>query len=246
MGGSSSIVLCEDIAGISAKAADIFIRSAKNAIKERGVFTVSLAGGSTPAALYRLLATTPCSSEIEWGKTHLFWGDERCVPHDHKDSNYRMVREALIDSINIPSSNIHPVRGEMGEAAAENYEKELKGFFGVEEGIFPAFDLILLGMGDDGHTASLFPETEILKEEKAWVGAVYVEKFKSVRATLTVPVLNNAREIVFLVSGGGKSSMLKTVLEGDYRPDKYPSQFLRGAKGKTTWLVDKAAAAAIS
>jgi len=235
------IIYCKGPEDISLRAADRLAVLAKEAIRTKGRFTLSLAGGSTPKLLYRLLSSEKYSRKIPWDKVHLFWGDERCVPPGHPDSNYRMVFETLLAAIDIPAENVHPIRGEMGEAGVADYEKTLKMNFRVDGPAFPCFDLVLLGMGDDGHTASLFPGTPALSEGKAWVSKVFVERLKSMRISLTPPVINNAAEILLLVSGEGKAPALKEVLEGPFDPCRYPAQILLRAKGKVTWLIDEAA-----
>lgn len=245
-GNQPEIIHCKGPEDLSIIGAERLVTLAREAVRVNGRFTLSLAGGSTPQALYRLLSSEKYSKDILWDKVHLFWGDERCVSPEHPDSNYRMVRETLLSTIDIPSKNVHRIKGELGETAASDYEKILKINFGTEGEPFPRFDLILLGMGDDGHTASLFPGTPVLSDEKAWVNTVFVEKFNSMRITLTPPVINSATEIIMLVSGEGKAPALKEVLEGSFDPDRYPSQLLRRAKGNVTWLVDEAAASLLS
>jgi 6-phosphogluconolactonase len=175
---------------------------------------------------------------------HFFWGDERHVPPDHPRSNYRMAYETLFAPASIPGENIHRVCGEEPDAAlaAEKYEQDLRAFFGLEAGQLPQFDCILLGLGSDGHTASLFPGTEALHETNRLVTANWVEKFKTYRITLTVPVLNHADLVVFLVSGAEKAEALKEVLQGDYRPDRFPAQLIRPGPEKLRWIVDREAA----
>lgn len=245
-GNPPKITVCSDIGDISTRAAGAFIDIANRAIVDSGIFTVALSGGSTPEALYRLLATDEYRSRIDWSKAHPFWGDERRVPSDHPDSNYRMAYETLISKVDIPANNIHRIRGELGEDAACEYEREIKEVFQLKGNELPNFDLILLGMGDDGHTASIFPGTPAVHEDGGIVTAVYVEKLKSTRITLTPPVINNSSNIIFLVSGENKAAALKQVLEGDYMPEKYPAQFIRNAKGRVTWFVDRGAASGLT
>ena len=240
-GNQQKIIICKEPEDLSVRGAERIAVLAKEAVRVNGRFTLSLAGGSTPEALYRLLSSEEYSRKIPWDKVHLFWGDERCVPSDHSDSNYRMVRETLLSVIDIPPENVHRIKGELGEAGAADYEKILRMSFNMDAPAFPCFDLILLGMGADGHTASLFPGTSVLSEEKIWVRNVYVENLKSMRITLTPPVINSAAEILILVSGEGKAPALKEVLEGPFDPGRYPAQLLSRAKGNVTWLVDEAA-----
>ncbi|MBI3014469.1 MAG: 6-phosphogluconolactonase [Candidatus Tectomicrobia bacterium] len=231
-------------------AAEEYVRRAEEAVKAQGIFTVVLAGGSTPKALYRLLAGEEEPSfraRLPWHKIHFFWGDERHVPLDHPDSNYRMACEALLSSVPVPSENVHRVRTENPDAwqAAKEYEEEICKFFfpsGRTAGQLPRFDLVLLGMGADGHTASLFPGTEALHEQARLVVSQWIERFRAYRITMTAPLLNNAARIIFLVSGEEKAETLREVLQGEYRPERFPAQLIRPAHGSLLWLVDSAAA----
>jgi 6-phosphogluconolactonase len=192
-----------------------------------------------------LLASDPVFRDrLPWRHLHFFWGDERHLPPDDPQSNYRMAYETLLSLTPVPSQNIHRVPAEEPDAAlaAKKYEQELQAFFGLGAGQLPRFDCILLGMGTDGHTASLFPGTEALHETTRLVVANWVEKFNACRITLTVPVLNHADLVVFLVSGAEKAEALKEVLQGDYRPDRFPAQLVRPDNGNLLWIVDKAAA----
>jgi 6-phosphogluconolactonase len=226
-------------------AADEFVRQATAAVRSKDRFTVALAGGSTPKALYRLLAT---NAALPWDRMYFFFGDERHVPPDHPESNYQMARETLLSKVPILASNIFRVSAENPDAsqAAQSYEQTLRQFFQTPPGSFPRFDLILLGMGPDGHTASLFPGTKALQERSRLVVANWVEKFKTDRITLTLPVLNNAAMVMFLVSGQDKANTLKEVLEGGQPADLLPSKRICPTDGKLIWLVDQAAAAALS
>jgi 6-phosphogluconolactonase len=208
-------------------------------------FTIALSGGSTPRGLHTLLANEPTIRDgLPWQNWHFFWGDERHVPPDHPQSNYRMAYDTLLSIAPVPAENIHRVPAEEPDAAvaAEKYEQELRAFFELEAGQLPRFDCILLGMGPDGHTASLFPATEALHETKRLVTANWVEKFKAYRITLTVPVLNRAGLVIFLVSGVEKAEALKEVLQGDYRPELFPAQLIQPGPEKLLWIVDRAAA----
>ncbi|HVO43746.1 MAG TPA: 6-phosphogluconolactonase [Aggregatilineales bacterium] len=233
-----------DAQALARAAAEQFVTLGSAAIAGAGRFSVALSGGSTPQAMFNLLATEPFVKRIEWARVHLFWGDERCVPPDHPDSNYRMTREALLDKIAIPAANVHRMRGEVDpvQAVAE-YAEGLRAFFGMAN--FPHFDLVLLGMGDDGHTASLFPGTAAIHESNAWVIAPYVAKVSMWRMTLTPPVLNAARQIRFLVAGAGKADRLADVLNGPYQPDTLPAQIVKPTGGELVWMVDAAAASKI-
>ena len=203
-------------------AADAFCRAAERAVAERGRCTVSLSGGSTPKGLYRLLAGRDLPSDrIEW-----FWGDERNVPPDHSESNFRMVREALLDHVSVPPENIHPVPIDSADpaSAAHRYEAVLRKTFGEER--MPDWDIVLLGMGDDAHTASLFPETAALAEDTRWFVENWVEKFATYRYTLTAPAINSGREIWFLVAGEAKRQALARVLGPEHLPGQLPSQLI--------------------
>jgi len=228
-------------------AAEEVIRSASDAVAKRGRFTIALSGGSTPRNLYTLIAAN-ASTTLPWNQMFFFWGDERHVPPDSPDSNYRMAKESLLSKVPIPPANIFPVPAENPDAAqvAEVYEQTLRRFFAVAPGEFPRFDLILLGMGPDGHTASLFPETAALQEKSRLVVANWVEKLGGSRITFTLPLLNAARCIAFLVSGTDKAAALHEVLEGNAPAEKYPSRLVQPREGKLIWFVDRAAASGLS
>ena len=228
-------------------AAEEFIRAASEAVEKRGRFAVALAGGSTPKSLYALLAAN-ASSSLPWSQMFFFFGDERHVPPDHPDSNYRMANESLFSKAPIPPGNVFrmPTENPDADAVAAAYEQTLRNFFSAKPGEFPSFDLILLGMGPDGHTASLFPETAALEERSRLVVANWVEKLKTSRITLTLPVLNAARCVAFLVSGADKAPALHQVLEGDGPGEKYPSKLVQPERGKLIWFVDRAAASELS
>lgn len=238
----TKIIICKDINDIATKSAGAFVGIANSAIKEKGLFLVALSGGSTPRTLYSLLAIDEYKNQIDWSRVHVFWGDERCVSPDHHDSNYRMANEALLSKTGIPESNTHRIKGELGADAAKDYEEVIIDFFRVTGSQPPRFDLVLLGMGDDGHTASIFPDTSAVTEANSTVAAVYVEKFAAERITLTHPTINAASNIFFLVSGKKKAGMLKTVIESDYTPERYPAQLIRNAEGNVTWFVDNTVA----
>lgn len=214
------------------------VQAAKTAVAARGHFYFALSGGSTPRLLYERLASETAFERDWWRHTHIFWGDERCLPPTHPDSNYHMARAALLDHVPIPPENIHRMAGEREpEQAAANYEVELERVFGGP----PRFDLILLGMGRDGHTASLFPHTPALRERtRRAVANFYAPVEPPWRITLTLPVIN-AAGVIFLVSGADKAETLRQVLEGEYKPDDLPAQLVRPAGG-SLWLVDTAAA----
>lgn len=221
-------------------AAAFFVSRAVAAVAAHGRFAVALAGGSTPQPLYRLLARPPYREQIPWEAVHIFWGDERCVPPDHPDSNYRMVREALLDHVPIPDRHIFPIDGGAEPVlAAARYEQQLRNFFGTNP---PAFDLIWLGLGDDAHTASLFPHTAVLQEQERWVADVFLPQKNTYRISLTAPLINQAAAIAFLVTGAGKAAAVKAVREGPYRPRERPAQLIQPATGALHWFLDGDAA----
>ncbi len=225
-------------------AAGEFVRAGRGAIAQHDRFTVALSGGSTPRGLYSLLAKD--HADFSWSKTFLFFSDERHVPPDHPDSNYRMVNQAMLSKVPVPAGNMYRVLAENPDAsaAAADYEEKLRGFFKLRPGEFPRFDLILLGLGPDGHTASLFPDSEGLKEQSRLVIANWVEKFKTHRITFTFPVLNHATDVMFLTAGADKADMLKQVLEGTNTPP-FPAQQI-DPTGRLVWMLDEAAAAKLS
>ena len=230
-------------------AATLFLSAAADAVKARGSFTVALSGGSTPKALYTMLATAPqVRARVPWDKLYFFFGDERHVPPDHPDSNFRMVQEAMLSKVPLAPQQVLRIKGECADAeqAAHEYEQTLRDFFHLAEGQWPRFDLALLGMGADGHTASLFPGSRPLQEEKRLVVSNWMEKLGTDRITLTVPVLNNAACVLFLVQGEEKAAALKAVLEGPSNPGQLPAQLIRPTNGHLLWLVDKAAARLLS
>ena len=227
-------------------AADKFIEIGNEAIKDRAIFCVALAGGSTPKALYRLLAAEPFRNRIDWTKVYFFLGDERNVPENNAESNFRMINENLFEPLQVPEANIYHWNAgkKPPEETAKEYEIAMSWIFieDEEERTRPAFDLILLGMGTDGHTASLFPHTKALRVSQRFAVANPVEKLDTTRLTLTFPVLNYARNVMFLVSGAEKAETLKAVLEGDFEPEKLPSQNVNPENGNLFWIADEAAA----
>jgi 6-phosphogluconolactonase len=265
-------VLCQDLIDLSRKSAERFRQLARESVKASERFTVALSGGSTPKHLYSLLASPDYKNQIPWSNVELFWGDERCVPPDHLESNFRMAQEALLSNIEIPAQNIHRMRGErQPQAAAAEYEKELQKFFGFNPGGLPRFDLILLGIGEDGHTASLFPGSDALApsfilprltgEERGGgvahdrpsrshrdrvetetvrlVIAPFIEKLKSFRLTLTLPVLNNAANVWFLVAGGSKAGAVKQAFSDS---SDLPAAKVQPVNGKLIWFITRDAA----
>lgn len=230
----------EDPDELALAAAQWIVRAIQARLQVAELFSLVLAGGSTPKALYQHLAHLPYAREIEWARLHIFWGDERCVPPDHLHSNYRMARQALLEHVPVPPEQIHRMRGELPPAeAAQAYANELVQFFGDRQ---PQFDLILLGMGADGHTASLFPHSAALKESQRWVVANYVSSQESWRITLTIPAINAGQKILFLVRGADKADTLQRVLEGLFQPEELPAQYIQPAAHIPHWLVDSAAA----
>jgi 6-phosphogluconolactonase len=224
--------------------ADLIAHFASEAIAARGRFTLVLAGGETPRRVYASLSSPPWRERIRWSEIHVFFGDERCVPPADPRSNYRMACETLLGLVPLSASNIHRIRGEAEPAAeAMRYEQEMTAFFGTPGP--PAFDLILLGLGGDGHTASLFPGAAALRERQRRVVAHYVAATASWRVTLTVPTINAARQIAFFVAGSSKSQALWHVLRGPHQPETWPAQLIEPAAGGLHWLVDAAAAAQV-
>jgi 6-phosphogluconolactonase len=245
MPSTRSIEVLATAADLFHAAAEEFVRLARTAIGAQGRFTVALSGGSTPKALYSLLASN--YADFVWNRVFLFFGDERHVPPTDTDSNYRMVEESLLAKIAIPAENVFRVAAENPDAAAAaaDYEAQLRRFFEIKSGEFPRFDLILLGMGPDGHTASLFPDSAALDEQSRLVVANWVAKFNTHRITFTFPVLNRAAEVMFMVSGGDKGDMLHQVLEGKNTPP-LPSQRVQPSDGRLLWMLDEAAAAKLT
>ncbi|HET6880536.1 MAG TPA: 6-phosphogluconolactonase [Pirellulales bacterium] len=243
---SPQIEVVADREALSQSAAKKFLELSRAAIKARGHFSVALSGGSTPRDFYALLADPDAEfrGQLAWDKLHFFWGDERHVPPDHADSNYRMAFEAMLSKAPVPQTNIHRIQAELSdaEAAARAYEEELRRFFKVGEGGSPHFDLALMGLGPDGHTASLFPQTAALHERDRWVVANWVQKLHKHRITLTVPALCPSANILFLVAGGDKATALRDVLHGPFHPDQWPAQIFRNCTSPVTWLIDQLAA----
>jgi 6-phosphogluconolactonase len=232
------VEIWRDVAELSERAAELLIGIARQTVDARGKFELALAGGSTPRALYELLATDAKSARVPWQQTHVYWSDERCVSPDNPRSNYRMAYESLLSHVPLPEQNIHRMRGEEEpESAARAYAGELEKEFGP--GV-PRFPLILLGMGDDGHTASLFPGSSALHDLQNTVAATYVEKLEEHRLTMTLRTLNAAETILFLVAGESKAEMLSKVLD-DRDSDSLPAKLVRPTNGELIWLVDESA-----
>jgi 6-phosphogluconolactonase len=238
------LVVVDDVAALARVAAQEFYRCATEAFRVRGRFCVALSGGNTPRAVYSLLAEQ--YRDLGWDKVFIFFGDERHVPPDHPDSNYRMAKETLLSRVPIPADNVFRVRTELvADAAADDYDRRLREFFKLASGDstpWPRFDLILLGIGEDGHTASLFPGSAGLQERSRLVVANWVERFQSYRITCTFPVLNHAVEDLFLVSGESKSQVLREILRSPVGQAVYPAQKVRPENGRLLWIADRAAA----
>jgi len=226
----------DDLQQLSRGTAELICDACQRNISEKGNFTLVLSGGETPRTMYEMLAGNFFRNLIDWKRVKIFFGDERYVPHDDVRSNFRMVNETLLNHVPVPRENIFPVpTGSTPEQDALAYEEMLKKNFSTP---FPQFDLILLGLGENGHTASLFPNTNILNEETRWVKEVFVEEQKSFRITLTAPAINASKQIVFLVSGKNKSQTLHDVLNGKQDPQKLPAQLIQG---EIIWMADRSA-----
>jgi len=241
MSETRTVIVAGDLEALSHQVANQIARTVAEAVAARGRCTLALAGGNTPRRTYELLTEPPLRDAVPWDALHLFWGDERCVPPDHPDCNYRMAREALIDRAPIPAANVHRVRTEEGSAAAvaAYYERELRTFFALEVEDVPRFDLILLGMGPDGHTASLFPGSPALEETQRLVVPNSIDYMPHERVTFTFPVLNAARTIAFLITGRDKAESLARALNGD---PAVPAGRIRLTDGEVRWYLDRAAA----
>ncbi|HEV2201922.1 MAG TPA: 6-phosphogluconolactonase [Bryobacteraceae bacterium] len=243
------IRMLPDGSAIARCAAAELIRVAAGAVRNQGRFTLVLAGGSTPKALYRLLIDDAAlRAALPWDKMGVFFGDERHVGPEHPDSNYRMARDAMLSAAPLKPEQILRIKGEDPDAehAAREYELELQAYFQLKDDDVPRFDLVLLGMGNDGHTLSLFPGTEALHETERMVTHNRIDKLSSERITLTAPTVNNAVEVIFMVVGAEKAPALRAVLEGPYEPEQFPAQLIRPMNGRLLWLVDAAAGALLS
>ncbi len=240
------IAIFPDTNTLSQQAAQYIVRLASEAIVTRGRFTIALSGGSTPKILYGLLGTEPYRDQINWASVEIFWSDERCVPPDSADSNYALAQEVLLSKIPIPANQIHRMPADQPdrEAASREYTSEMQRTFGTN-GI-PSFDLLQLGMGPEGHTASLFPHQESLHEQQRLVIPVIVPKPPPPRLTFTPPLLNAARHVLFLVTGSEKAEAVQAVLEGPDQPEEYPAQIVRPPKGEVVWMLDTGAAAKLT
>jgi 6-phosphogluconolactonase len=237
-----SATIYSDIDTLSQEAARYVVRVASESIATHGRFTLALAGGSTPKKLYGLLASEPYRDQINWALTEIFWSDERCVPPDSEDSNYHLAQEVLLSKVPISADQIHrmPADADDRDQASLTYIQEIQRVFGTN-GI-PSFDLLQLGMGPEGHTASLFPHQASLHEQTRLIMPVTVPKPPPPRLTFTPLLLNAATHILFLVTGQDKADALQAILEGEYNPDEYPAQIIRPTQGEVTWMLDPAAA----
>ncbi len=236
------IIICKDSLEFYSKAAGAFINLSSFFQAKNGSFSVALSGGTTPMPLYALLGLEAFREKVNWSGVHFFWSDERCLPPDDEHSNYGNTALNLLDKLDIDDNNIHRIKGELGEAAGPAYERELRRVFGTKSGELPCFDLILLGMGGDGHTASLFPGSASVKEKVKLVTAEYVKKLASTRVTFTPPLIQNAANIIFLVKGGEKAAVVRAVLESPYNPSVLPVSLTLRAAGRVRWFLDKDAA----
>lgn len=238
-----------DGAAIAKRAAEEFVQAATSAVREKGSFNVALAGGSTPKAMYGLLVNDPTlRSKVPWDRVHLFFGDERHVAPDQPDSNFRMATEAMISKSPLKPEQVARIKGEYpdAETAALEYEKTLRDYFRLKGGEYPRFDLLLAGMGSEGHSLSLFPGTKALHADGRLVVRNWIGKLCTDRITLTAPAASNAVEIMFMVTGADKALALKSVLEGPFEPEQLPAQLLQPKNGKLLWLVDTAAGSMLS
>jgi 6-phosphogluconolactonase len=234
---------------IARRVAELWVAAAKDAVQKSGSFSVALSGGSTPKTLYSLLVTDPAfRGQVPWDKTQFFFGDERHVPPDHADSNFRMANEAMLSKLALMPEQVHRIKAEYPDAekAALEYEQDLRASFKLAPGQLPCFDLFLAGMGDEGHTLSLFPGTKALQDNGRLVMRNWIGKFYTDRITITAPVANNAALVVFMVTRADKAPALKAVLEGPHEPEQLPSQLFQPKNGKLLWLVDTAAAGMLS
>lgn len=236
--------IAENIEDLSLLLADWIVSHVAETLKTQDRYTWALSGGSTPQRLYELLASERYKDKIPWQKLHLFWGDERAVPFDDERNNGRMAYDALLKHVPVPEDQIHYMRTDIPpQESAAAYETLLHTYF---DGKKTSFDLVLLGMGDDGHTLSLFPGTAVIHEKDRWATAFFLPAQDMYRITLTVPITNKAAQVVFLTAGEKKAATLEKVIEGKYQPDLFPSQIIRPEKGALHWFVDKAAAANLS
>jgi 6-phosphogluconolactonase len=236
------IVVASTIPELFEEAAQLISNAAADAINHTGMFSIALSGGSTPKGLFQLLATDGWRERIDWSNTHVFWGDDRYVPHADPRSNFRMTKEALLDHVSIPADNIHPVPINVPpDEAALRYEQTLRQVLGKASD-FPQLDLNLLGLGENGHTASLFPHRPILHENKRLVVSDFIPEVDMYRITMTAPMINAGRRMVFLIAGESKADVVRDVITGPQQPEQLPAQLIQPANGDLIWLLDSAAA----
>jgi 6-phosphogluconolactonase len=237
-----TIQITADLAELATAAMQEVLKSSRQAISQRGGFSFVLSGGNTPKTLFEKLATDPAAAGMDWSRTEVYFGDERCVPPDDAESNYRMAKLAMLDRVAIPPASVHRMRGEIDpQTAAIEYGRILQAKFG--EG---GPDLILLGMGDDGHTASLFPHTAALAEQRHRCIANFVPRLNTWRLTMSAPFINRAAKVIIMVSGAGKAERIAQVIEGPRDPQALPIQLIAPASGSLLWLLDRPAAARLS
>lgn len=234
----------KDLDALSLAAAGEVVSLSKEAIALHETFAVALSGGSTPKGLYSLLGQFPYRDEIDWKRVLVFWADERCVPPTHPESNFRLAFDAFLSKVSPPAENIRRIAGEEDPGrAAEQYEQDIRSHFGAVS--FPTFDLMILGAGGDGHTASLFPGSDVLREKKRLAAPVYLEPAKRNRVTLTLPVLNHAAKVLFLAAGRAKAGVVHEILENG-NPKQYPAGLIEPVRGSVTWMIDQEAAGSLT
>jgi 6-phosphogluconolactonase len=240
----AEVIRLDDLESLSQEAARRWLAIAQEAVSEQGKFSIALSGGSTPRRLYQIMASSPYKEQTPWAQTHVFWGDERRVAPGDPESDYRMARETLLDHVPVPPDQVHRMLGEgLVSSTVRDYENKLKRYFELGASDWPRFDLVLLGLGADGHTASIFPGTRAVSDLTNMVIVFEIPQLHAERITLTRRVFNNSRNILFLVSGADKAPALAATLEGSALPSKYPAQIIQPTNGELVWLVDKAAAA---
>ncbi len=238
---NEKVEVLSDSEALSLRATSIFLDASKKSVATKKRFAVAISGGSTPRRLYTLLGSGGYRDQIDWQHVHFFWADERCVPMDHEESNFRMAFDRLLSKVSLPEENMHRIRGEDDpERGAGAYEEEVRRFFGMLR--LPIFDLIILGMGEDGHTASLFPGSKSLEETVRLAIPVYLKEPGKNRITLTLPVLNHADQILFLVAGPSKAAVLSEILGDGEKKKDYPAGLINPDHGKVIWLIDRGAA----
>ena len=239
-----SVIVARDADSAYHLAARTIVDCADESVASRGKFTIALSGGSTPRKLYELLSSADWAAKMPWNKTEFFWGDERYVPSSDPASNFHMTQEAMLQRVNVPAANVHRVRTEEAEPsrAAELYEQEIRQLVPSSGDGLPHFDLILLGLGTNGHTASLFPYQPALHEKPRLVVAEYIEEVKMTRVSMTAPLINAARQILFLALGQDKATVIREIIAGPFDPERLPAQLIRPTGGRLKWIIDPAAA----